>query len=121
MSICEVVMNDEEFIHGYGAKSKHHDYKGEVLRNCMSVDLDVDKEVLIVAAIWHDYMKKKDYCLDADGKIQYTKYKDKIYHLSGSWAEFYHHTKLIGLDEDFIENVGHCLLSHHGDLIGEVQ
>lgn len=104
------------------AKSHHHNYMGglvahtaEVLKNCLSVELDyLNEDVLIVACIWHDYLKKKDYALNDKGEIIYTDYKDKIYHISGSWAEFYHQATLLKIDPGFIENVGHCLLSHHG-------
>jgi 23S rRNA maturation-related 3'-5' exoribonuclease YhaM len=124
--LCEIVVNDQDFINGYGAREHHHNYKGglvvhttEVLKNCLSVNLDyLNKDVLIISAIWHDYLKKKDYCLKVgDGeppKIAATKYKEQIYHVAGSWAEFYHQAKKLNINEEFIEQIGHCLLSHHG-------
>ncbi len=121
-NLCKIVIDDKDFINGYGAKSHHHNYKGgllihtaEVLKNCMSVNLEyLNKDVLIVSAIWHDYLKKKDYDTNSKDEIIYTSYKEKIYHISGSWAEFYHQAKLLNVSEEFIENVGHCMLSHHG-------
>lgn len=120
--LCEIVITDKEFLEGFGAKSHHHNYKSgllihtaEVLENVLSVNLDyLNKDILIVSAVWHDYLKKKDYTLNEKNEIIYTEYKEKIYHISGSWAEFYHQAKLIGIDEKIIETIGHCLLSHHG-------
>lgn len=129
--LCGDMLSDTEFQRGFGAKSHHHNFEGgllihtaEVLQNCLSVNLEhLNREVLIVAAVWHDYLKKKDYVkVDypyAEGgapnyRIDYTEYKQMIYHISGSWAEFYHQAKLLNIDENFIEKVGHCLLSHHG-------
>lgn len=122
--LCEVVIKDKDFLKGFGAKSHHHNYEGglvihtaEVLKNCLSVNYPaLQIHILIVASIWHDYMKKKDYQLDTTDKIQYTTYKERIYHISGSFGEFYHHAKLVGLDEKEMEEIGHCLLSHHGRL-----
>ena len=120
--LCQIVLNDKAFLNGYGAKSHHHNFQGgllvhtaEVLENCLSVHLDyLDKDVLIVAAIWHDFLKKKDYALNEQNEIVYTTYKEQIHHISGGWAEFYHQAKKMNIDEKFIERVGHCLLSHHG-------
>lgn len=126
------VIRDTRFITGFGSRSKHHAFSGglvchtaEVLSNClaMAATLDSDpaaqnglrmkQDVLVMASIWHDYMKIADYEQDQYG-MAYTAHKKLIYHVADSYAEFVAQAKFNNLDKEFIQDVGHCILSHHG-------
>jgi 3'-5' exoribonuclease len=115
----EPVLKSALFAAGYGSHDKHHAYAGgllihtgEVVDYCMSLanDLQLDKKVLLTAAIWHDYAKIYDY--DHDGNK--TEYRSKIRHVAGSYAAWMEHANKEKIDGKFFDAVGHCILAHHG-------
>lgn len=122
--ICRVVLDNEFFIIGYGSSStdsahSHHNYPGglvthtkEVLEIAldMAASLNADVNVIIAAAIYHDYMKVEDYNTDGTNRP----YRKLIRHVSGSYAEFYEKAGRVGLDDDLENQIGHCILAHHG-------
>jgi 3'-5' exoribonuclease len=120
--LCFEVVMDLNFREGYGAKSHHHNYKGglfvhsaEVVDNCMMAATPaVDMQVLLTAAIWHDYLKIEEYAADEKGEPQYTDFKHKIGHIAGSFAEFACAANEAGVDKDTSGKVCHCILAHHG-------
>lgn len=121
------MLNDPRFARGYGAKvgtdHAHHAYEGglpvhtfEVVDIAMSIlrteALKVNADVLLTAAIFHDYMKVKDYDLNGAG----TDYKKYIQHVAGGYAEWAILAFEYEVSDEFAQAVGHCLLSHHGRL-----
>jgi len=120
--LCTAVVMDLNFREGYGARKHHHNFKGglfihtaEVVENCMAAEVQaVNMQVLITAAIWHDYMKILEYEADEKGEVQYTEIKRKIGHIAGSFAEFAASATAAGVDAKTIREVSHCILSHHG-------
>lgn len=123
--ICEGVIADHEFLAAPASRDKHHSYEGglvvhtaEVMEKALTgVVYDDLREVLIVAALFHDYMKKRCYRRVTDDRgasYEYTPYAKLISHVAGSYAYFYHAARDAGLSFDFIDKVGHVLLSHHG-------
>jgi 3'-5' exoribonuclease len=128
------VVNDPQFINCPASKEKHHAYPGglvvhtaEVMRTALSMSfsphLTVDNDVLKVAVVWHDYGKVYEYnCTKVttvpDGKsemylIGYTPHRDLVRHLCRSYAMFI--TRFGDkLDEERLNKIGHCILSHHG-------
>ncbi len=98
----------------------------------------VNKDVLIAAALWHDLAKVWDYKLALYYAHQYNElpkhyvlkeesfqtwkkvyiadsdYKNQIHHITGSTAEFTHHALNCGVDRKIINQITHCIISHHG-------
>lgn len=118
---CEWVLNDPRFKKGWGSNDKHHAYPGALLYHtaevlelaltqASSTSIEVDQDVLICAAVFHDYMKLRDYFENGTPRP----YKSKIYHVAGSYAEWVRASAEYDLDQEFIDAVGHCILSHHG-------
>src|SRR5262245_9123685 len=121
-SLCFEIVMDLNFREGYGAKKHHHNFKGglfihtaEVVENCLAADvLGLDMQVLITAAIWHDYLKIEEYAADQKGEPEYTEFKRMIGHIAGSFAEFAVSAQEAGVDKETIRKVAHCILAHHG-------
>jgi 3'-5' exoribonuclease len=125
---------------------KHHAYPGglavhtlEVLEKALSMNapggsgdrvnfLDSpSNQIIITAAIWHDFAKIHEYAwpearkvgaitLEPDGTIIKTPYKKLIAHVAGSYAEFLNASRAVNLDPNLTEQIGHCILAHHGRL-----
>jgi 3'-5' exoribonuclease len=120
--LCFEIVADLNFREGYGAKKHHHNFKGglfvhtaEVVDNCMMAETPaVNMQVLITAAIWHDYLKILEYAADEKGEPQYTDFKRRVGHIAGSFAEFAASATDAGVDGNIIREVSHCILSHHG-------
>jgi 3'-5' exoribonuclease len=121
-TLCWEVVTDYHFRSGYGARKHHHNFVGglfihtaEVVQNCLATEnLGLDMQVLIAAAIWHDYLKIEEYEADDKDEPQYTDFKHKIGHIAGSYAEFAASATAAGVDAKIIKEVSHCILSHHG-------
>jgi len=118
---CRYALGDPRFAKGYGSSvdtsHKHHAYSGglvvhtaEVVTAAVSMGETVgaDLDVLITAAIWHDFAKIHDYDEHGNG----TKYRDLIRHVSGSFAEFTWYWDVI--EHPKYEEISHCILAHHG-------
>jgi len=119
--LCNVVLNNNWFSHAPGGSEHHHDYRhglvehvSEVMHNVMKLTAGWTSPELIVSVIWHDFNKTQDYEFNLDGSVKKMPYRKLINHVSGSFAEFYLHARRLGFKDKFIEDVGHCLLSHHG-------
>jgi 3'-5' exoribonuclease len=116
---------------------KHHAYSGglvvhtaEVLERALLMadfyrnpNEHQKYDVLIAAAIWHDFAKIHEYTfLEGNGpfapaNIRKEPYKKLIAHVAGSYAEFLNAAKATNLaqeDPDLTDRVGHCILAHHG-------
>lgn len=122
-ALCNRVINTTEFLFAPAAQKHHHAYAGglvvhtaEVLENCkhaLEGGVELDRDILYTAAIWHDYLKIRDYRKIGVEQYEYTDYKRQIYHIAGSFAEWNHRAMEYGLPQDKIDAVGHCILSHH--------
>jgi 3'-5' exoribonuclease len=127
---CYEVIDDHRFGVAPASLSHHHAYTGglaehtlEVLRylNAQTVVFpNVNIDVLITAAVWHDYMKVREYTgTKAKGFPDHWAYADdgfglKIGHISAGAALFCTTAGERGVSRDTAEKVVHCLLSHHG-------
>lgn len=112
--ILETSGSSREGVHHFG-KNGLGDHTLEVIRYCDAISaltLKANKELLFLAALFHDVGKAWDYKETEDG-WEVTEHKYKIHHISRSvwiWREC-----AAGLfEEDFIDEVSHCILSHHG-------
>lgn len=140
-TICEDVVCGELFQTSYASAGKHHSYPGglavhtlEVLEGALAMAKaypNADKEVIIVSAIFHDYMKIREYEPSVSGsgkyedgtqvKIGKTPYRNLIRHVAGSHAEFVCTIRDYEYDygdkpewQEKNMKIQHCILSHHG-------
>lgn len=118
---CNIALNNynTEFISNPAANSHHHNYVGgllqhtyEVMKSCCTLSdvYSVNKDVVIASALFHDIMKVKEY--DISGTVR--PYLNDIGHVVGSAMTFTDIANSIGVDNKIIEEVQHCILSHHG-------
>lgn len=104
----------------------HHAYTGglvqhtyEVVQQAIGIAYwslkPVSMEVVVTAAIWHDYMKIKQYVQDTAGDWVKTPYCKEHYHVAGSYAEFMiAASKEPQITTQLVNDIGHCILAHHG-------
>jgi 3'-5' exoribonuclease len=145
-SACLKVITDPRMATQFGSAGKHHAYEGglmihtaEVTNYAYNMSLlldDSDEDVVVTAAIFHDYMKVREYELcqrsspghlvtDQYGRpatyIGKTDYRNLVRHVAGSHAEF---VKVMdwmdtgngqhNVPEEVILKIEHAILAHHG-------
>jgi 3'-5' exoribonuclease len=115
------------------AKKFHHNLAGGwmmhtacVLRNCLTLynlyvgtkEFELNRNVLISAALLHDYGKLEEMELDAgSGSVNYTESGSLLGHISiGAMAVDRAAVKLNLLGDGDVIKLKHCILSHHGEL-----
>ena len=107
--------------HHYGDGGLQH-HTWEVVNFCVQngdmlyrLGHKIDMEVLLLAALYHDFGKIWDYKLLADGTWGSGYHKRMIHHISRSGIEWTNALRTKGSqDAQSIEsNVLHCILSHH--------
>jgi 3'-5' exoribonuclease len=117
---CFVVLDNKQFLTCYGSSGKHHAYTGglavhtaEVVRYAaeMSKMFQTNLDVLLTAAIFHDFMKIRDY----NGQDK-TSYRFLVRHVAGSHAEFLKAIDGKGIPENVVMKIEHAILAHHGTL-----
>jgi 3'-5' exoribonuclease len=134
-SICRFLIETPEFSTCYGSAGDHHCYPGGLLVHTTEVvefatDMcqmhpQADDEAVVVAAIFHDFMKIKDYKLSAPSltspstiqTVEKTPYRNLVRHVAGSHAEFVKRTAHLTTDDLSEERhmlIEHLILSHHG-------
>ncbi len=104
--------SSKPFQHHYGdGLLIEHTYEVVVLcqENTKVLNVDLNREVLFLAALYHDYGKIWDY-QKVNGVWGARLHKRLIHHISRSAIEF----NLIAKNYKFAEEVTHCILSHHG-------
>jgi len=119
--LCFGVLDNEDFFSAPGGSEHHHNYKHGLIIHTAEVMNNAQKlcsgwklpDELIIAVIWHDFMKIKDYAI-VDQEIISLPYKKLINHVSGSCMEFHSAAKAIGMEPNKMERIEHILLSHHG-------
>ena len=128
--IVERMIAREEFSKAPGSVKHHHCYTGglaehtlEVVEYCNNniAKLELNYDVVIGAAIIHDWAKIHDYAyvINTDDhptepcKWVNAPYKFTIHHIAGSHAEFYRHAHGV-LHLPTMRAIEHCILSHHG-------
>ncbi len=126
---CKKIFSDptikERFLAAPGAKSIHHAYRGGLLehtlgvcRLCLAIsDLykELDKEILLVAALFHDLGKAWE--LASDVSRDYTDEGRLLGHITitqNILDPFLRKAK--DLDEGLKLHLRHLLLTHHGEL-----
>lgn len=131
MGPAAYVLNDKRFVVWSGShlERAHHYGEGGLLRHTYEVckisgmmyemfkdrypELDIC--VLFLAALFHDYGKIWDYTYDEAAKSWTANiHKRKIHHIQRSALEWEKIARACSLPPKFIEEVTHCILSHHG-------
>lgn len=113
-----------------GGAEHHHNWQGgladhtaEVVRACVDMcGPGVDQNVLLTAAIWHDYAKIHEYSMERVDAgeigerviIRRLPYSKLVGHVVGSAQEFQRVALGWELGANFIDRVVHCILAHHG-------
>ena len=132
--IIERMISRVEFAQAPGSTKKHHAYTGglaehtlEVVEYCNTsakiVGIELNYDILIGAAIIHDWAKINDYTEVGDPEGIFgdpkplewvnTPYKYTIHHIAGSHAEFYRQAVGV-LHLPTMRAIEHCILAHHG-------
>ena len=145
---CDTILDTPEFSTCPASIRFHHAYEGGLLAHTVEVcdavkhissyhyhanlvgflGGDVNHDILLTAALWHDYAKIKEYELtekdygitrsasifSVTEKYSITDYAKRIHHIQGSAIEFTVSAREQGVDESVIEQVQHCILAHHG-------
>lgn len=114
----EILLTDMDFRDGIGSSGKHHCYPGGLLQHtaevtCLAAQMSNNSPIAITAAMFHDRNKIYEYKLE-DGKVTKFPYRHKIRHVVGSWKYFDETARECNVPEDMIEEISHCILSHHG-------
>jgi 23S rRNA maturation-related 3'-5' exoribonuclease YhaM len=122
--------NLDKFTTAPAAIAHHHNYKGglfihtsEVFSNCLAIanascnknfySENVNTDVLYLSAWLHDLGKIETYFMDGDCPKINSEKENLIGHATISNFIFREAAIRNKLDEDFINKVSHCILSHH--------
>jgi len=121
---CYEVIDDHRFGEAPASLSHHHAYTGglaehtlEVLRylNAQTVVFpNVNIDVLITAAVWHDYMKVREYAESEGWGYAPDGFGKKIGHISAGAMRFHAAAEMSFVPDALRDAVVHCLLAHHG-------
>jgi 3'-5' exoribonuclease len=118
----------ETYHHHYGT-GKLAEHTLEVAELCLSnnkyfagTEKEVDTQLLFLSALYHDCGKMWDYDyefepsgdFESGGTWKKTPHKHMIHHISRSALVWQEIATAQGLSEDNIDQVLHCILSHHG-------
>ena len=121
--LCSVVLEDPAFEAAPGGAKHHHNYRGGLAEHTLEVALAAESMThgaeqvqAIVAAVFHDVGKTKEYVLNPGGSIGVTPFYSHIGHTSWGWHVFTNAAELRGFAPSWIEEIGHALLSHMGRL-----
>lgn len=127
--ICREIVSDPEFLNGYGSTDHHHIFRGGLVCHTAEVTVfavgianglefldtsKVNRDVLITAAVCHDYMKIRDYTIGPDGKAIKAPYRNLVRHVAGSHAHFLSVVKGKDVPPETILLIEHAILAHHG-------
>jgi 3'-5' exoribonuclease len=79
----------------------------------------VNRDVLITAALWHDYCKIYEYTEPlGNGVWDYStdNYRNRIGHIAGSVLAFYQRAEAgcNNIKQPVLDAIAHCILAHHG-------
>lgn len=108
--------NDRGHHYGEGGLLQH---TYEVVATAMTIaglygkTYPVDRTVIFLAALYHDYGKLWDYSYD-DNVCTVNPHRRKIHHISRSSIEWNRIATNYNLPEKTKDEVTHCILAHHG-------
>lgn len=117
--LCLAIGRSQSFFDAPASTGTHHKYTGGLVKHTFEVvelcatSGEADMNVLLTAAVWHDYAKVFEYRFDG---IVWTKttYAKEIGHIVGSVLELKKMIAELGLKHINEDAVVHCMLAHHG-------
>lgn len=126
--ICCEVLTASAFAECPGGQKHHHAYRGGLAVHTNEVAFMAltmadasygNQEVVVTAAVVHDFLKTREYVFNADGTIGSTAYRKSIRHVAGSYAWFasrcdYYRNEGFHLPLELTDHIESCVLSHHG-------
>ena len=133
--MCNDLLDHSKFLTAPGSAGEHHAYEGGLAIHTFEVTYyagqmaemfpDCDLDVVLTAAVFHDFMKIHEYEFinipATKGTCQYTEiektpYRNLVRHVAGSHAEFVRrmekHRHMFS--EERYMNIEHTILAHHG-------
>ncbi len=128
-ALLQSIFGDPEFLDTFvtapAAKLFHHAYLGGLVEHTVSVAemcdfvaqqyARVDRDLLLTAALLHDVGKTQE--LSFDTAIDYTDAGRFLGHvIQGVTLVADHAKRLPGFPEDKLQQLLHCIVSHHGEL-----
>jgi 3'-5' exoribonuclease len=134
---CEKLLGDTLFWGWPAAISMHHAYEGGLVEHTLDVALtalhtadqfpQVNRDVLIAAALWHDYGKILEYkkvplyaAMDSRtrhlpiGDEAWVRDSNAMSHILSSAIQFHQAAVTYSVDRATRDAVIHCILAHHG-------
>ncbi len=136
---CVTILENSRFLKWPASLGFHHAYEGGLIAHTVEVAdyalgsaiPGTDTNVLIAAALWHDFEKIREYELtelgvnyvgsgvmidtpDVKALWNHTDYGKRIHHIQGSAIAFTLAATEFGVRYEVIEDVVHCILAHHG-------
>jgi 3'-5' exoribonuclease len=136
---CLGVIEHPKFATQYGSAGSHHGFVGglavhtaevtEYAYKTVQMFPDADEDVVVTAAIFHDFMKIDEYELrhkstpgtlvmneygEPATYIGKTQYRNLIRHVAGSYAKFMVAMEGKDIPESYVLEIGHAILAHHG-------
>lgn len=120
--VWDLVLKNDDFLNWPGGLSHHHKGRGclarhtnQVLQLCIAMGgvAGADLDVLRTAAIWHDFGKTFEYELVSPDVWEWRR-NPEFNHILVSANNFGTAATLANLPKEFIADVTHCILSHHG-------
>lgn len=119
-AVYNVISNiKEDFIQKPAANKHHHNYIGGLVQHTYEVVsiaygitklFKCDADIVLASAILHDVAKIYEYTDEGD----YLDYGLMKGHIVGSAEMFKDSAEYYDVDQDTINQVEHCILSHHG-------
>lgn len=131
---CESLLTDEAFLKAPASVKHHHAYTGGLAAHTAEVaeiafgiaasgiqeiSAIPDRDVLLTAALWHDYCKIHDYVL-YESATEWTystdNYHRRIGHITGSVLAFYQRSQCEcnTITQSRLDAIAHAMLAHHG-------
>ena len=129
--LISIITENKDFVTCPAAKGMHHNFRAgllvhtaEVFSHCMAIanchhNLEfysnvINTDALYLSAWLHDIGKIEVYSINNENVIEYDRDKERYQsHLVRSNNIFQKYAMQQSLDEDFTNNVSHCILSHH--------
>jgi 3'-5' exoribonuclease len=121
--VCDVVLYHPKFVTQVGSENKHHAYEGGLAIHTFEVTTyamkmaemlpQAESEVVGTAAIFHDFMKVREY-VPVEGGVGKTHYRNLVRHVAGSHAEFVKAIAGRGVKDEVAMRIEHAILAHHG-------
>lgn len=121
------VIENPDFQAQVGSSKNHHAYTYGLMIHTYEVtkyavgmaDMmpgKVDYDVLVTAAIFHDFCKIKEYKVMISGEVFNTRYRKLVRHVAGSHAAFLQAIGDAVLNGETVVSIEHAILAHHGRL-----